>query len=567
MLREPDLENGHTTKTTKQFEDSSAPTVPIYQRIDRMNSLAWQLRIRDPAQSLALGSESLRLSKFNGEGGGEYERGIAASLTVLAFLDGEAGKLEPSLSRSLEALSYLKNQVESETLINAWYTLGWSYFYWGDYPAALEFGIKSLNMARDIKLKEKEAWCLDLVASAYRDPVQAIPMYKEARNIFEKIGSLEGQARTANNLATTLLDAGDYVNALMVAQRSLQMAKEGALKRDEINIIGTIGEIFAAKGEYGRAQSILHQAELLFEKYGRDISSLYILVDIGQVYLKQNDMERAEQGLLNALKLAEQMDMRSEQARCHQYLSEIFEKRNQFDHALKHYKEFQTLRESLLGEGALKQLAALRVSHQIESAQREAEINRLQKERLQIELEEHKRLHAILGELATRDSLTNLFNRRHFLGLAEQEWKRALRYQHPLCALMLDLDHFKQINDRYGHAVGDRALTAVANIIRSALRSTEIAGRYGGDEFVILLPETLPDNGLLVAHRIAQTVSDQTVQSDGDTIELATSIGVACMTVENRGNIKTLDELLSRADKALYTAKRAGKSQVRPYSD
>lgn len=532
-----------------------------------MNNRAWQLRIRDPEQALVLSTESLKLSKSMGANGKAYEHGLAAGLITLAFLDGEAGKLEPSLSRSLKALSYLKHQVDPGTLINAWYTLGWAYFYWGDYPAALEFGIKSLKLARDSKLKEKEAWSLDLVASAYRDATQAIPMYQTGYSIFEQTGNIEGQARIANNLACTYLDMEDYANALKTAQTGLQLARQGFMKRDEVNIIGTIGEIFTAQGEYAQARSVLHQAELLFDKYGRDISSLYILVDIGQVYLKQNDLERAEQELLNALKLAEQMDMRSEQARCHQYLSETFERSHKFDSALEHYKKFQTLRESILGEAALKRLAALRVSHQIENAQQDAEINRLQKEKLQLELDEHKRLHSILEELATRDSLTNLFNRRHFLGLAEQEWKRALRYRHPLCALMLDLDHFKNINDQYGHAIGDLALIAVANIIRSTLRSTEIAGRYGGDEFVILLPETLPQNGLLVANRISEAVSSQTVHTDEADIELATSIGLACLTMENREVIKSLDELLSHADKALYIAKRAGKSQVRAYSD
>jgi diguanylate cyclase (GGDEF)-like protein len=261
------------------------------------------------------------------------------------------------------------------------------------------------------------------------------------------------------------------------------------------------------------------------------------------------------------------MEMRNEQARCHQYLSEVFERRGNFDKALEHYKKFQALRENISGETALKELSALRVSHQIETAQRDAEIHRLQKERLQSELDEHKRLHAILEELATRDPLTNLFNRRHFMNLAEQEWKRAIRYQHPLCALMLDVDRFKQINDEHGHAAGDTALTSFANIIRSTLRSTEIAARYGGDEFIILLPETQPQSGLIVANRMCQTIKSYAVNTDSGRIELTPSIGLACLTAKNTNRVRSLSELLNHADKALYMAKRAGGGQVRQYSE
>ncbi len=564
MPRDPHFINEPASQTA--LEDKIAQTVSIQERVDLMNSLAWQIRIREPKRALAIVEETLELSKSCGAGGRAYEHGIAASLVVLSFLDGEAGNLETSLSRSLEALSHLTDQPRSETLIGAWYSLGWAYYYSGNYPAALEFGLKSLKLARETEHREWTAWCLDLVASTYKDPEQVAQMYKDAFDTFEASGNIEGQARILNNWAYTLLESNQFDSALQMAQKSLELAKVGGLKRDVINVAATIGEILTGMGDYEQARSELHDATLLFDEYERDISSVYVLTDLGQVYLEQNDLEQAEQYLQNALKVSEQMEMRNEQARCHQYLSDIFERRGRFDMALEHYKKFQALRESISGEGALKQLAALRVSNQVDTAQRDAEIQRLQKEKLQIELDEHKRIHAILEDLATRDPLTNLFNRRHFLILAEQEWKRALRYGHPVCALMLDVDDFKQINDRHGHAAGDRALTTVANVIHSTLRSTEIAGRYGGDEFIILLPETEPENGIRVAKRICQTVREFTISSDVGIIELTTSIGVACLNKENNKTVQSLSELLNHADKALYSAKKAGKGQALFYS-
>lgn len=558
---------GKTTQTVQQLEENISKSVSLQEKIDLTNALAWKLRIRDPEKARSICEEALAMSRSKGGSGQEHVQGIASSLVVLSFLDGEAGNLDTALSRSLEALSYIKEQSKSEILVGAWYTLGWAYYYTGDYPASLEFGLKSLERARKNGLPEWEAWCLDLVASTYKDPAQALQMYQEAYDTFEKMDSIEGQSRILNNWAYTLFEAKEYAAALELAQKSLQLAKNSGLKRDEINVSATVAEILAGMGKYEQAQAKLHGATSLFDEYGRDISSVYILTDLGQVYLQQNELERAEQQLLDALEASNKTEMRNEQARCHQYLSEIYERQGRFDEALKHYKIYRKLKDDTGGEGALKQLAALRVSHQIENAQRDAEIQRLQKEKLQIELDEHKRLHAILEDLATRDPLTNLFNRRHFLNLAEQEWKRSLRYGHPLCALMMDVDDFKQINDQHGHASGDKALTSVANTIQSTLRSTEIAGRYGGDEFIILLPETHAENAIRVAERISQAIKDYILSSEAGMIKLSPSIGVACAFGEQHKNILSLNELLSHADKALYTAKRSGKGQIHLYAE
>jgi diguanylate cyclase (GGDEF)-like protein len=560
------LAKGKTAQSERSLEERLASAVTVQEKIDLTNMLAWDLRIREPARALALSSESLEVSRACGKNGTAYGPGIAASLVNLSFLNGEMGKLDTSLSLALDALSHLQDQSYPEILIGAWYTLGWAYYYSGDYPAALEFGLKSIKLAREIEHQERIAWCLDLVASTYKEPMQVIEMYSEAFDIFEKLGIIEGQSRILNNWAYSLKESKEYERALELAQKGLALAKQAKLKGDVINISATIGEILTDMGKYSEAQEKLNDATSLFDEYGRDISSVYILVDLGQVHLEQNNMDQAERVLYSALEVAEEMEMRNEQSRCHLYLSEVFERRGNFEKALEYYKKFQSLRESISGEGALKQLAALRVSHQIETAQRDAEIHRLQKEKLQIELDEHKRIHAILEDLATRDPLTNLFNRRHFLTLAEQEWKRALRYKRPLCALMMDIDHFKQINDQHGHAAGDKALTTVANVIRSTLRATEVAGRYGGDEFVVLLPETTPENGLLVAKRICQTITEYTISSDEGVIELTSSIGVASLTRESYMATRSLSELLSHADKALYNAKNAGRGQAQLYS-
>lgn len=284
-----------TTQTIQQLEENLSKSVSTLEKIELMNALAWKLRIRNPERAHSICEEVLQLSRSTDGSGQEYVQGIASSLVVLSFLDGEAGNLDTALSRSLEALSYIKDQSDSEILVGAWYTLGWAYYYMGDYPASLEFGLKSLEGARKNGLTEWEMWCLDLVASTYQDPTQALRMYQEAYDTFDKMDSIEGQSRILNNWAYTLFETKEYIPALKLAQKSLQLAKDGGLKGDEINVNATVAEILAAMGEYEQAQSKLHRATSLFDEYGRDISSVYILTDLGQVYLQQNELERAEQ--------------------------------------------------------------------------------------------------------------------------------------------------------------------------------------------------------------------------------------------------------------------------------
>jgi diguanylate cyclase (GGDEF)-like protein len=563
------LDTQPASKNIQQLEKRIAEADSVQEKIDAINQLAWRLRICQPERARNLSQDTASLAKSNGHV--VYNQGLAASLITLAFLDSEEGNLETAASRCLEALSFLQDGFEdnrfSESLIAAWYTLGWIYFYSGDYPAALEFGLKALNKAEEVGIKEIEAWALDLAASTYKEPAQAIPMYQKALRLFEESKEIEGQVRTLNNWACTLLEIRDYSTALEYSQKGMQLAQAGMLKRDEININSTLGEIYIAMGEYSQAQRYFEKAKHLVENYGRDISYLYILIGLGEVFLAQNELDNAEQELLGALSIAMQADMRSEQARCNRLLSSTYERRGQFDKALEYYKFFHSLKEGIAGESVAKQVTALKMSYQIETAQRDAEIQRLQNEKLQLELDEHKRMHVILENLATRDPLTNLYNRRHFLALAEQEWKRALRYKHPICVLMLDLDHFKNINDTYGHATGDQTLITVAGIIQAALRVTEIAGRYGGDEFAVVLPETIGKNGLIVSKRIYDEIANQVMHTKTEAFNLSVSIGVAELSDVNREQVKTLYELLNQADQALYISKKSANNPITLYTE
>jgi diguanylate cyclase (GGDEF)-like protein/PAS domain S-box-containing protein len=160
-------------------------------------------------------------------------------------------------------------------------------------------------------------------------------------------------------------------------------------------------------------------------------------------------------------------------------------------------------------------------------------------------------------ELSITDSLTGLYNRRKFFEEIEKEVERVSRYGSPLSVLMLDLDHFKPVNDKFGHQMGDEVLRALAGILRASTRKTDLVARYGGEEFIIMLTETPLKGALGVAQRIKAEVERAAVMGRGAELKFTVSLGLAPFI---KGD--TVDSLISRADGALYQAKKNGRNRV-----
>lgn len=171
------------------------------------------------------------------------------------------------------------------------------------------------------------------------------------------------------------------------------------------------------------------------------------------------------------------------------------------------------------------------------------------------------RLNAELEALSQLDSLTQIYNRRTFNELAQQQWALAKRHQQPISALMIDVDHFKLFNDHYGHPAGDACLKKVTQAIKGCLhRTTDILGRYGGEEFVVLLPETDAKGAMCVAQSIGEAISSLQLRHDvspTDSYVTASIGGATCLRTTGHD----LEELIKNADRALYKAKRAGRNR------
>lgn len=164
--------------------------------------------------------------------------------------------------------------------------------------------------------------------------------------------------------------------------------------------------------------------------------------------------------------------------------------------------------------------------------------------------------------LSQTDDLTGLLNMRGFMPLLDREANRAQRYGHPFALLMADCDNLKEVNDTYGHEAGNRLLCLVVGRMREILRTTDVMARYGGDEFLVLLPETPPEGARLVAERLRAVVAGGSLDVEGKSIPTTVSIGIACYPGDGRDTRNLIDH----ADRAMYQSKERGKNTITAFS-
>ncbi len=215
---------------------------------------------------------------------------------------------------------------------------------------------------------------------------------------------------------------------------------------------------------------------------------------------------------------------------------------------------------------------AERLAQSVEALkQKEAELTAKNQE-LEQEIRHRQRVEMALREseeryrgMAMIDHLTGLYNRRHFYLLAENEIKRSRRHGRELAMIMLDIDRFKQVNDQYGHDIGDKVLVEVGQVASGFIRSMDICARIGGEEFTLLLPETHPSQALKVADRLRETLALACVSTGQGWIGITVSIGVTGLEPGQYGQASSkevLEMLMKQADEALYASKKAGRNCV-----
>jgi diguanylate cyclase (GGDEF)-like protein len=551
-------------KSIEQMEQELSVAVDVRERIGLLNGFAWELRDVDSARSRNFADTAYERSTTGQFGEHAYVPGLAASLRTLSVANRREGNLKLALEQALRALACLAGESDAGLKVDILQAIGIAYSNLGNHAGALEHCLQALELAREIDNREREASVLGAVATSQNragDSQQAVTTFLEVLALNRELGQKTGEALTLNNLAMSYHSVGNHTDALPMSLQGLELAKACGFAALVVTATGTVGEIYLAVGDYAQASRYLRQYLLLASDSASRLNEMWALLLLAETSYAQQAFSDALTLVLQALTLAQELGTLVEQARCHRMMVELYEGQGDLRQALEHSKSLNEVEEVLFNEGTAKRVAYLQLVHQIENAERDAEIHELRSIELQREIEERKKVQSALETLATTDPLTGLLNRREFYALGEAAIARASRDGLGLAAILVDLDHFKSINDTFGHAVGDQMLVGVARTILANVRTGDIVCRFGGDEFAILLPGGDARSTQEIARRLGHNLARMELETEHGTAHITGSLGIAAL----QPNDGSVDALLDHADRAMYNSKKSGRNRTHTY--
>ena len=434
-----------------------------------------------------------------------------------------AGLYADAVQDMRAALTVFEANDDPRMVANCLNSIGHTFGQLNEHSKALPYLIKSVLIARDTDDKRTLSTCLDSLCQAY-------------------------------------LGIGDLDTALECGLESVQVAREGNAVAREAEHLLSVGSVHHARGELALATSCFQQTLALARKHGYRFAEAGALRRMGSACKQQDQTADALRCLREALAIARSIGHKRETYICLENMAAACKLAGDFEAALDHFEQFQLAREAIFNEQADIRLKTLEIAYEVEQAKKEKEIYNLRNVALQREIEERIKAQAAAELLSITDQLTGLFNRRHLLCTAENEVAKALRYKTPLSLVIFDIDFFKKVNDNYGHAVGDKILAVVSSHVGNSLRAGDVLGRYGGEEFVILLPHTSTETARLMIERLRKSIATLVVRTGNAEVSVTISAGIAGLAGDGRND--RLDRLLERADQALYAAKAAGRNQT-----
>ncbi len=537
------------------------------QRIAALLRRTGPLTQTNPQRALELAREAARLAGENAPASLEHRRILGKALIMQgkALLEMDAyDKAIPCFFSAMDCFNPAEDSGESaEALLG----LGSGLMMMGSYPDAMQNLMRALSIYQSIKDNSGEAAARIKLGKLYLllgEAEKSLPHLENALDLAQYQTDLRLEAEVQVFLSRAFAECSRHQSAVQAGLRSVEIYQNLGIHRGEVEALNILGEVYLKRGELNLALNFLHLSADVAQRIGKRLEHASARRKIGAIHVLLNDFSAAVETLHVALDIATEINAKQEQAQCHRALAEAHKAAGEFRPALEHYEKFVALNQAAFDEESDRRRKTLEIIHEVENARKDAEIYQLRNVALQQEIEERKKAQAALERLATQDALTGLANRRYFLELAARTFEQARRYQRPLSIVMMDVDHFKQINDTFGHKTGDQVLVSVAQCMLSVLRKVDILGRYGGDEFVILLPETTQEGARRLTERLRQVVAQQSVIAGGVSLPISLSIGLA-------SNIQqpdlALDELLQRADRALYYSKQAGRDRVTAFED
>ncbi len=462
------------------------------------------------------------------------ENAVARTLRAASFVYDTLGNASRALECQFRALTIDQRTGNQDGRVATLRAVGLVYSLSGDLASGLDFYQRSLALCGGAELALERGKTLNNIGLNLKNLgqlAQAHASIVEAHEVFVGLGMPLQQAATLNNLALVLERMGDLAGA----------------------------------------ERTLREAQALSQATAYSLGVAHAGVSLGRIYLGQGKLAEARELLVGALAMCERNDLKTTQYEAHRALAEYCEKTGDPQAALNHLRRFHELERVVQSEAMRDKLRALQIQFEVAAARREAEIERERMESLKRANAELDALNVSLTEANLQktmlldqlerqtheDALTGVANRRRLDQRLADEFALALRHGRPLAVAIADLDHFKDVNDRHSHAVGDAALRATARLLAGQVRHTDLVARFGGEEFVVLLVETDAGAALRVCEKLRTAVAEHDWSAIQPGLALTVSIGVCADTA-----VTSHERMLALADRNLYLAKAAGRNRV-----
>lgn len=603
-MGDPDIE-----RLENRLQSTAGTGADTRERFGALTELAQRLMNTDPTRALALGEEALAVATQLQE-----PAAVATGHRVVGLSHYWLGAYDKARSHATDAYELLLGTGDRAGQANSLNLLGMVDYQTGDYFTALERSTAALELRRELGDEVGQAQCHNNVAMVHErtgDYAQALDCYLKSLEIKRRVDDRRGQANSLINVAGMYQGLGQLDLAREALREGTALFGAVADVHGQAFALINLGDLERRLGDHDAALAALDQAETLmaglgnsearttllynraqvFKAIGRPVDALRALqegldlarqfnepyrqaegmIGIGQLQQQAGSAAEAERTFRDALDLVAGIKAYDLLMQLYQHLAALHEAAGDHRRALEEYKRFHDIERQIVNRDLETRIKGLTVAHDLRRASSERELYRLrntelaelnrslqaadqQKDELLARLQRQAQ---DLELLAREDGLTGLFNRRYLDAVLASEFARARRFERALSIVMADVDHFKAVNDRCGHQIGDLALKRIAGILRDNCRETDWVARYGGEEFVLVLPETDGPSAVALCQRIRDQLTLEQWDGPLDGGSLTLSMGVA----DNR-SAADAGALLASADANLYRAKQSGRDRI-----
>jgi diguanylate cyclase (GGDEF)-like protein len=519
-------------------------------------------RVGDPKRAIELGMQALDLAQTRNDAiarAQAVEVVADAHLAVCAYAD--------ALARHLEALSLWRALANVHGQVRCLRGIATVDLYVGDYARALgrfEEALALLRTQHDAALEAGVFHGLGMVYARLGELAKAHEFHELSLARRRQLDDLAGVAASLNSLGVLCLRVGEQRRAAGPDSMAAEFHRARGYFGEAEQLAASVGDLqlqALALGNIGSAVAFLGDLEQAMELFERQLETVHAMGDrhnealclanIGEALRLCGRPEAAIEPLQRALAIGEELKSKARIMRAHHELSACREAQGDVTAALVHFKKYHELDQALRNEEADAKAHDLLVQIAVRKVREEAESYRAERDRL-------AEANVQLSEAANVDALTGLANRRYLDANLDRMFAALRLSRHTLSMALADIDHFKLINDRFSHAIGDEVLRAVGKILRAACRPSDLAVRYGGEEFVLALPDTTLEHARAACQRLRAAVAGHPWHQIHEGLQVTISIGVT-----SDAAFEDAAGMLAASDRQLYEAKRAGRNCVR----